>query len=233
MCTKRLRVRSLFVLMLIIASATSAVADTTKRWLFDVYLDEREIGFHEFTVTERGGRQEVEITARFDVRILFFNAYSYDHENRETWEEDCLEEIEAVTDDNGASSKVGGRSADDGFVVSVNRDTSRFDATCLRSFAYWNPVILESDSLLNSQTGELVDVTIRPHGEVILDIGQQRVTAEKFTIEMEDGPIRLWYSPGEKRWLALEAETEGGRTLRYVPVALPWTEPFDTRLAMD
>ena len=93
-----------FPLLALIASLTvssPAAADDADRWLFRVYLDDREIGFHEFSVRERDGRFDVETTANFDVNILFFNAYSYNHKNRETWSGNCLEGIEAVTDDNG------------------------------------------------------------------------------------------------------------------------------------
>jgi hypothetical protein len=228
------RTRTAWIAGAVLATlAMPLAADDGDRWLFRVYLDQREIGYHEFRVSEREGRRQVEVSARFDVDILFFNAYSYDHSNRESWSGDCLETIESVTNDNGDEYRVNGQSGGDGFVVEVNRDVARLGEGCVRSFAYWNPVILDSTRLLNAQTGEVVDVTVRPEGAVTLDIGPHRVPAERYTIEMDDGPIRLWYAPGSRHWLALEAETAGGRTLRYVPLALPWNAVGETRLAMD
>ena len=221
------------LVVLLVVTGQPVMADESDRWLFRVFLDDREIGVHEFSVTDQQGVRHVEIAAEFDVKILFFNAYSYDHRNQESWIGDCLNKIDARTNDNGAQSTISGQSSENGFVVSVNQEPARIGSRCVRSFAYWNPVILESDALLNSQTGEVVDVTIREHGAVTLEIGQNRVPAEKFTIEMQDGPIHLWYSPGARHWLALEAETEGGRKLRYVPVVLPRNETDDSRLAMD
>jgi hypothetical protein len=232
MSVKRL-LTSLFAITCVGLAEASLATESTDRWYFRVYLDDREIGYHEFVVMEREGGQTVEITADFDVKILFFNAYSYDHVNEETWTGACLEGIEASTSDNGTDYAVSGRSSGDGFLVSVNRNSTRIGSDCVRSFAYWNPVILESESLLNSQTGEVVDVTVREHGLVTLNIDSQPVAAEKFTLEIDDGPIHLWYSPGDRRWLALEAQTDSGRMLRYVPMNLPWTKAGDTRLVMD
>ena len=232
MATERILSRFLGAFLLL-ATSVPLMAEDSDRWLFRVYLDDREIGFHEFAVTDREGGQDVEISAEFDVKFLFFNAYSYDHRNLESWAGDCLARIDALTNDNGKESAVSGQSSASGFVVNVNQGAAVVGSDCVRSFAYWNPVILESETLLNSQTGDLVDVTIRNHGAVMLQIGSDQVPAEKFTIEMQDGPIHLWYSPGARHWLALEAETEGGRMLRYVPMALPRQETENARLVMD
>ncbi|MEJ2384963.1 MAG: DUF6134 family protein [Xanthomonadales bacterium] len=226
-------IRTLLAVIVLGAAVQPLAADESDRWLFRVYLDDREIGYHEFTVTERDGRRDVETTARFDVKFLFINAYSYDHQNRETWSGDCLQGLDAVTDDNGTEYRVNGEAKPNGFLLNVNRAAERIGSDCVRTFAYWNPAILQADRLLNSQTGELADVTIRSEGPDTLEIGPHRVAAEQYTIETEDGPIRLWYAPGGQHWLALEAETDGGRTLRYVPLILPWNAVGETRLAMD
>ena len=221
------------VLVLLSVTAGPLAAEQTDRWLFRVYLDDREIGFHEFSVTTREGRREVETNARFDVTFLIFTAYRYDHRNRETWTGDCLAGLESVTDDNGTEYRVSGEAQANGFVLSVNRDAATIGIECVQTFAYWNPAILDATRLLNSQTGELAVVTIRADGAETLAIGPHKVPAERYTIETEDGPIRLWYAPGSRHWLALEAETDGGRTLRYVPLELPWNAVTQTRLAMD
>ena len=218
---------------LLLTASLPLMAGEPDRWLFRVFLDDREIGYHEFTVTDREGGQHVQISAEFDVKFLFINAYSYDHQNRERWAGNCLEKIDALTNDNGAEHAISGQSSGSGFAVSINRVDTLIDSDCARTFAYWNPIILESDRLLNSQTGEWIDVAIEKRGADLLQIGPNRIPAEKFTIVMKGGPIHLWYSPGTQHWLALEAQTEGGRMLRYVPVVLPAKATSTIRLAMD
>ncbi len=204
-------------------------------WRFRVMLDKRDIGTHEFLVSSRDGRRYIEIDADFDVKVLFVNAYSYDHENREVWQGDCLSSIRAETDDNGEMSRVHGEAVSDGFTVVTNQGAPQTDpAECLRSFAYWNPSFLDSSRLLNAQTGEIVDVEVIERGEQQLAIGGTSVAAMRYSLRLEEGPIELWYSSENGQWLALEAAAKGGRTLRYEPVQLPYGMPGqDRRLASN
>jgi len=195
----------------------------SRLWRFKVSLNDREIGRHDFLVSGKPNEKTVRISADFDVKILFINAYSYYHENTETWKDGCLQQIESETDDNGDLLKVVGGSTSDGFLVETNSGNPRtISSECVRSFAYWNPSFLESKQLLNSQTGKLVDVVITGEGEDTLSINGTTIAAMRYEISMEEGPITLWYTRDTSEWLALEAET-GGRTLRYEPVELPFS----------
>lgn len=238
------RILSLSALMLGSICTQTAIADSANAafpsiddrqlWRFKVSLDKREIGFHDFLVTRQGARRTVEINADFDVKILFINAYSYDHGNREIWQDGCLQQIESNTDDNGDLLKVFGENVTNGFTIMTNADDAprTLGSSCVRSFAYWNPAFLESSQLLNSQTGEVVDVTITGQGEDTLMIDGQPVASMRYEIQMDEGPITLWYTRDSSQWLALQAATEGGRMLRYEPVQLPFSTDADrARLA--
>jgi hypothetical protein len=199
-------------------------------WRFRVSLDSREIGSHEFLVRTSDTAQSVHIRADFDVRILFVNAYSYDHQNQELWRDGCLERLDASTDDNGERSAVRGEVVGQAFAVTRgDAGTDTFTEPCVRSFAYWNPDFLEAEQLLNAQTGELVDVEISRQGQDAVLVNGRSVPAWRWVIDMEEGPITLWYARENGQWLALEAVTEGGRTLRYEPLQLPFELAGDDR----
>lgn len=216
----------MFCIQPVIADSADAAFPANEQeqlWRFKVSLDKREIGFHDFLVTRQGGQSMVEINADFNVKILFINAYSYDHDNLEIWKDGCLQHIESETDDNGDLIRVAGETVTDGFTVITNAGEPRtIGSPCVRSFAYWNPAFLESSQLLNSQTGEIVDVTITGQGEDTLMVDGQPVPSIRYEIEMEQGPITLWYTRDSSQWLALQAVTEGGRTLHYEPLQLPF-----------
>ena len=103
------------------AAQSESVYGEDQRWRFRVLLDDREIGYHDFSVRREGASERVEIRAQFDVRILFINAYRYRHENTEVWQHGCLARIESQTDDNGERLQVLGASADNGFSLTTNR----------------------------------------------------------------------------------------------------------------
>jgi hypothetical protein len=196
------------------AGATGAGGEPTKEWRFRVLLDDDEIGYHHFRVTEQSGRYVVDSEAKFRVRILFFDAYRYEHVNRERWSDQCLVDIDARTEVNGELLAVSGSRQDGGFTVETSAGDLKID-DCVMTFAYWNPEFLEQTRLLNSQTGDYVDVSIRPAGEEALTVRGENVRAERFELAADKLNMELWYS-SDREWLGLESVTKGGRKLRYV-----------------
>lgn len=204
------------------ADPASPAADV---WRFDVFLDDRPIGYHQFEVRQEGATLEVASEARFEVQFLFVTAYRYEHDNRETWTGECLQRIESRTDDNGDAFRVVGDADPDGFDVARNDGDTTLDADCVRSFAYWNPAFLDADRLLNAQTGEFKTVDLRRVGPATVPVNDTPVNGEEYVLATEDGDIRLFYEAGTGRWLGLETAARGERTLRYVARTIPERAP--------
>ncbi len=199
------------------ATAAAYKAD----WSFEVRLNNKPIGFHNFTLRGDGERQTLTTEAQFDVKLLFINAFSYRHDNTETWNDGCLDSINAKTDNNGDLLLVMGQRDNEALEVTSQSGQQLIDE-CVQTFAYWNPDILRSSQLLNSQTGELEDVNVTRESLETIDVNGQTVEAVRFRLDAKAGAITLWYSNDEsRRWLALEAPAKGGRKLRYIPVRVP------------
>jgi hypothetical protein len=213
-------------------AAEARLAEEPRQWRFRVLLDGREIGVHEFRVSGNGPEQRVEIDASFDVRFLFINAYRYRHQNAETWRDGCLSSIESSTDDNGDMLRVSGAPVGAGFGIDHHAGGRVLETACVRSFAYWDLDLFSAERLLNSQTGEFVDVRVEDRGTETLRIGDSDVPARRFALVLPDGEIDLWYGRDNAQWLALESRTEGGRLLRYEPLLLPLPLDGEARLAM-
>jgi len=198
---------------LLIANTSINDSQATQQWRFTVLLDNEEIGFHNFIVENREDQQLIYSNARFDVKFLFFTAYTYEHSNVEQWRGQCLTKINAVTNDNGENYSVVGENSSDGFIVKTE-DAKNIYSSCVKTFAYWDPSFLQTPLLLNSQTGELVDVEVDYMGEDKLSVNGNDVAARKYRLLGEKLQIDLWYSD-EDRWLALESLTESGHRIRY------------------
>jgi len=192
----------------------SAAADNGREWRFKVYLNDREIGYHSFQLADAGEEQRITSEARFKVKVLFFNAYRYEHVNTEQWEGNCLERIEAATDVNGDAFSVLGAQRGDSFEVSTAEGSDSLPG-CVKTFAYWNPEFLGASRLLNSQTGEYIDVQVVLVSEAeTLSVKGQPVQATRYRLLADELEIDLWYST-DREWLALESKLEKGRKLRY------------------
>lgn len=200
-------------MLLVLAGAHSVPAREAARWDFDVYLDGKKVGTHVFEVVEKNGERTVQSKARFQYRILFVPAYRYEHRNTERWTGSCLVEFAAQTNANGKHIEVSGELADDGF--RVRKDGVPVELPrCVMSFAYWNPEFLEQSRLLNPQTGEYVEVSVRKFGEETLQVRGELVPARRFRLTAYEVDLTLWYSRDDE-WLALESVARGGYVIRY------------------
>ncbi len=202
------------LLTLLLLTTHGVLAESLRSWNFRVYLDDRPIGLHRFELRESGPRRELQSTARFDVKVLFFNAYQYAHDATEIWQGDCLRELSSRTDDNGTRLSV--TASAQGQTMAVVHAKGRYSIPgCVMSFAYWNPLMLQQTRLLNAQTGEYDAVHIRTVGDEPLSVRGAGVVGKRYRITGSKLNIDLWYSDrGE--WLALESTTDDGRKLRYV-----------------
>jgi hypothetical protein len=183
-----------------------AGAGTVREWRFRVTLDGSEIGEHTFRVREDPAGIEVESRASFDVKLLGFSLYTYEHRATERWRDGCLESLEASTDDNGTTQTVEGARTPEGFRVARSGGTTDVLPPCTMTFAYWNPAMRAQSRLLNPQTGEYLDVAIEETG------GSD---ARGFRIRGKELEIALQYSAGEDRWLSLDSRTSRGGQLSY------------------
>lgn len=189
-------------------------------WNFRVYLDDKPIGYHRFTLTRQGEDSELKSEARFDVKVLFINAYRYVHDATERWSGRCLKGMTARTDDDGERFAVNAAADGTGLSVAVTRGAAQAAPAvkkidgCAMSFAYWDAEILRQSRLLNAQTGEYEAVSVTAAGEDRVAVRGRPVEARRYRITGPKNPIDLWYS-ATGDWLALESSVGGGRRLIY------------------
>ncbi|NBU26351.1 MAG: hypothetical protein EBS39_12205, partial [Gammaproteobacteria bacterium] len=153
--------------------------------------------------------------AEFKVKLLRITAFAYEHRNTEVWRGDCLQSIDARTDSNGRKYSVNGRDRGSAFVVATGQGERQL-GDCVASFAYWDKqLLLRSQRLLNSQTGEYVPVRIAPLGPDRLRIGQRDIVVKRYALKGQGIDITLAYTADGGDWVALDSKMDGGRTLRY------------------
>jgi hypothetical protein len=150
---------------------SGGVEAASKEWRFRVFLDDLDIGYHHFRLTENGSKTRLVTRAELEVTFLMVPVFSYTHENTESWNGGCLESIASVTDENGDWYRVDGGAAAEGFRVTTNAGESLLP-DCISTFAYWDKSFLQRKALLNSQTGEYVEVEVDYLGERLISAGE-------------------------------------------------------------
>lgn len=183
----------------------------SEEWRFVVYLNDREIGHHRFSTGFRDGHKIIKSRASFKVNFWIFNAYEYDHVNNETWKEGCLKKMVSRTNDNGDLYAVTVDTDTDPESLLVDtQDRTRTLNGCIRTFAYWDPDLIKADRLLNSQTGEYIDVETKDLGQSPVQHKGKLVNAKRYRIMARNLSIDVWYSDGGD-WLALDSVKDGNR----------------------
>lgn len=203
--------RIIFTIMLL--AQAGAVLAAGQEWRFRVYLDDKEIGYHDFMLEEVGNQQSLKSEASFEYRLMLVKLYGYEHENTETWTDGCLTGIESKTDANGKPFQVSGSLEGNRFVLNSAAGEVELPS-CNMSFAYWNPAFLKQDRLINAQNGEVLDIEVSEPERVEIEVRGVLQPAFRYQLGAGKMKIELWYSENQE-WLALETEARGGRRLRY------------------
>lgn len=196
------------------ATSTGSESESQRDWNFRVYLDDKEIGYHNFRLNADSDNRVLTTEAEFDVKLLFITVYRYRHTNEETWDGTCLQSIDSQTNANGKRFSVNGRQEGGKFDLEA-RKKSDIPGDCVMTFAYWNPEFLNQQYLLNPQTGEYTAVDVQPLGEQEIIVQGREVTADRYRVSGPNVELEVWYSKKQGEWLGLQSTTKEGRKIRY------------------
>ncbi len=200
--------RAILIGLLLLALPLGAHAQL---YSFGVYLDDKRIGSHRFTV-QRDAADTLRVTskAEFDVKVLLVPVFRYRHAAVEIWRNGCLESIDTETHVNGKYTSLTGKRNAAGFEVDVLSSEGAYRKAlpaCIASYAYWDADTLRQHrELLNGQTGEY-----QPVSQVLLS------EPEHSLLELKGGDfeIDVSYANGDGQWVALHTTTQDGRALEY------------------
>ena len=200
-------------LLLALTSLTGTATANDQEWRFRVFLDDKEIGYHNFFLQAQEDELQLQSEARFEYRLLFVKLFGYQHENVETWRGSCLTVIESKTDANGEPFQVSGALKGERFQLSGSAGETQLPP-CSMSFAYWNHDFLQQERLINVQNGEVLEIQVSEPQRVELEVRGVVQPAYRYLLGAGEMNIELWYSV-DNEWLALETDARGGRRLRY------------------
>jgi len=179
----------------LVASAPGAASTkpTEGTLRFDVVLDGRQIGEHALTFeAQPDGSLQVAIDIDLDITFGPFTVFAYTHRNRTAWRDGQLLALDSETDDDGERHWVRAISGDNGLTIQTDREAEIDVAPTLLPSTYWMVSTVRQTQLINSQTGELLDVDVRKIGRDYLDGPGGLIAATHYRLE-GDLEIDLWY----------------------------------------
>lgn len=180
---------------------------------FDVLRAGDRIGSHRVRFT--GDPGALRVTSEFDVevRFLFVTAYSFSYRSQAEWRDGRLDRLDARVDDDGARQTISAVRNDDVVVVRSGATVSRAPSPLFPT-NHWNYGVRSADRVLNTLTGKVNEVRLRPLGRetVTTERGPVPATRYAYTGELE---TEVWYDDAG-RWVKLRFDGEDGKPVEFV-----------------
>lgn len=180
----------------------------------DVYtLDHEvfgEIGHHVVTFSCQGDDLLVETEIEGKATLLEMPVYRLDAHYREVWRGDRLISFDSKIDDNGETFEVSARAEGDHTVIERRRGKVEAPATIVSDHP-WNHDVIERPLVFDSRRGKLRHVQVEPAGKETLEVGGQKLAAQKYVVSGDLERV-LWYGEDGK-WLQAQLPYAGGKVL--------------------
>ncbi len=180
---------------------------------FDVLRDGAVVGEHITRFEETGDRLVVMSSMKVELKLLFMPVYSFDYKAREVWKRNNLLSLNVTVYDDGESKAFSGEKEGDKFVVTGNGNPYALPAA-IYTTNHWNSGVISQEKVLNTLTGKLNQVMIKPQGMETISIrgGDMEAARYDYTGELRDTSV--WYDQSG-RWVKLEFKAEDGSTISY------------------
>ena len=204
------RVISFFSMMLL---CCSVYADQIN---FQVQLNEKDIGFHEFNVQN----DTISNKAQFDVKLWFIPAYKYRHTATEVYKDNCLIQLESETQDGADFFELSSLADSAFFKIKVN-DKDYNHPACSQTFRYWDIQFTEQSLAINPQDGEIFKLSFSKDEDEEVKTKTNTFLANKYTLHAindqdEKFHIELWYEQNSKKLIKLKSYLKDDNVITYI-----------------
>ncbi len=160
------------------------------------------IGFHHVDISNTADGIVVETTIRMRVKFGPVPLFRYDHKAVEKWRAGSLYSLSSETNNNGDDDYVRLTRIANGYKIEGSGFSGVAPVSAMPS-SYWNKSLVETNRLINTQTGEIIDVTVAELGRTMAP--HQR-DAEQYRI-VGTIALYLWYD-GPK-WVGSQFTIDG------------------------
>ncbi len=202
-----MRLWAFIVLIFGAVSMPAAAGDLDAKFL--IKRAGKVIGYHIVGVTETADGYIVDAETRMRVKLGPIPLFKYDHESREVWKNGELVSLDSRTNHDGDRYFVEAERIDGVLMIDGSGYHGAAPAGAVPS-SYWDKSFMETDAVIDTQTGEIIDVSVTRLGETRAPAG---LLAEQFLITGTLA-VNVWYD-GE---ICVGSHfTVDGEELVYVP----------------
>ena len=180
---------------------------------FDVLRKGKPSGLH--TVKFERTKDGFIVRSNFElsVKFLFVTAYRFVYRSESLWIGGILQHLTAEVEDNGSPFVIS--ASKQGNSVVVDHDNQKYEVSApLYPTNHWNAEVLSQRRVLNTLTGRVNRVTIKPLSREIVTTEYGDITANRYAYT-GDLDTEVWYDD-MGRWVKMRFAARDGSTVEYV-----------------
>ncbi|MGE3294116.1 MAG: DUF6134 family protein [Geminicoccaceae bacterium] len=162
--------------------------------VFNVSRKGSVIGTHAIEFV--GDAESLKVANRIElaVKIAFVTAYRYEQRGEDEWRNDVLVRTRIETNDDGENTLVVAESRDGKLAVQGPNGSFTTPLGAMTDISFWNQAITRGAPVIDSQSGDLIDITIKPSSHENLDVLGKPVETERFPMVGTRGRSgTVWY----------------------------------------
>ncbi len=183
--------------------------------VFDVSRNGGKFGAERMTFERRG--EDMVITRDVDYKVSFgpIVPFRYRHDAIEVWRDGRLISLESETLKDGDDLTMSMMRGPEGsFAVRSNLLGDAQDvAGDMLATSWWNSAVMTENQLVNTETGEVLDVSVSKIGRETVQTGQGPVDATLYRVEASL-TLDLWYAD-DGRWVKMSFNARGDNFIEY------------------
>lgn len=164
--------------------------------VFNVIRKGSTIGTHQIDFGGDSGHLTVSNRIDLAVKIAFVTAYRYEQRGEDVWQSDVLVRTRIETNDDGEKSVVIAESSDGQLAVQGPKGSYATPLGAMTDLSFWNRAITQGAPVIDSQNGDLIDITVKPSVSEQLTVLGRTIETERFPMAGTRGRSgTVWYDP--------------------------------------
>lgn len=172
----------------------------------------KKFGSHSVSFSKDGDELTAVTSVELEAGLGPIKLFTYTLDATETWRDGKLVKLSGQVNDDGNAGSVQAELSGDELSISGTEYTGTAPADTLPA-SHWNVAQTQADTLLSTEDGELLDVSVTKQGTETVMVGGAPVEATRYLMD-SDIDVDLWYDD-QGRWVKLAFEARG-QDIEYV-----------------
>jgi hypothetical protein len=194
-----------------LSSAATAAPRDDGRLVFNVTRNGQPLGQHSITVSDAGDTMRAQSRVALRANVGPLTVFNLEQTCSEVWNGGVLAGLECSTLKDGRRTRVRGELRG-GRLRVVGAEGESFFPLGAFPTSWWTEPPAGSSTMIDTQTGEPMRVRVTRMGRETIDVGGQRIEAQRVRVQGTLA-VDLWYD-AQGRWVGCEF-TARGQHVRY------------------